>query len=367
MDLGGRPLFTPRGSDYKLAHKADRSCVFLGADGLCRIHAKYGSEAKPLACRMYPFRLIPLGSQVRVDLRFDCPIVSANKGRPIAEHAADLRKLLKVASANSDRQLAAPPLFGRVAMTWPQLVAITAAFERVLWDVSLDLTRRVTACINMSALLRDARIAELSGNKLDEFLDEVASNVQQTAIGDALPRTQPHRIERAVFRQMITIHARYDQVGVREPMLKRMATTLGMLAGRGTVPELREGFPRVEFAATERSMGTPSGDAAAAIERYLHVHLTGMGFFGAAFYQRSYLDGLNALLLTYPMICWIARAFAAGDSLSAPDVSCIERSLMIVDHQHGVTPTMNMPVTRSRSDLLHDRAILRRLVIWYGS
>src|SRR5437867_13126954 len=48
------------------------ACVFLGADNRCRIHAKFGSAAKPLACRIYPFMLIPAGEQWRLGLRFAC-------------------------------------------------------------------------------------------------------------------------------------------------------------------------------------------------------------------------------------------------------------------------------------------------------
>ena len=76
---------------------------------------------------------------------------------------------------------------------------------------------------------------------------------------------------------------------------------------------------------------------------------------------------MNALLLTYPLVCWFARAYAVEGGLSSPDASCVQRALMIVDHQHGVTPTMNMQGERSRSNYLHERATLRSFVIWYGS
>src|SRR6478609_9441324 len=40
------------GHDYRLAQRADGSCVFLMEDGLCQIHKEHGFDAKPLVCRM---------------------------------------------------------------------------------------------------------------------------------------------------------------------------------------------------------------------------------------------------------------------------------------------------------------------------
>src|SRR5208282_5963354 len=52
------PASAPR---YRLAHDAGHACVFLNPEGRCRIHEKFGSEAKPFACRLYPFQLIHAG------------------------------------------------------------------------------------------------------------------------------------------------------------------------------------------------------------------------------------------------------------------------------------------------------------------
>jgi hypothetical protein len=97
------------------------------------------------------------------------------------------------------------------------------------------------------------------------------------------------------------------------------------------------------------------------------MHLTSMGFFGPAFYGRSYLDGLNALLLTYPIVCWFARAIAASEGARTLTKESVERAMMIVDHQHGTTPLLNSGSVRALTVFLCDRAILRSLAIWYGT
>jgi hypothetical protein len=92
-----------------------------------------------------------------------------------------------------------------------------------------------------------------------------------------------------------------------------------------------------------------------------------LSFFGRTFYNRGYLDGMNALLLTYPLSCWFARVFARGNGLAEIDAACAEKALFVVDHQHGITPVLDMPTERFRAGMLCDRSNLRALAIWYGS
>jgi lysine-N-methylase len=391
LGLAGKPLFTPHGDDFQLAHHADSSCAFLQEDGRCRIHAVHGEAAKPLACRMFPFQFVPLGNQVRVDVRFNCAATSANLGRPITEHRADLLELLKTAvPAERAADMPVPPLHGSVQLTWEQLSRITKTFERVLLDVSLNITVRLTACVDLVELLREAPPEAFNGKALSEYLDEAAYIVTENALGDPLVadtraptptaslkgresggsqagKVAPSNTHLAAFRQVLAIYGCVDKVGVKARLWQRLTLQLRMLAGKGNVPTLQEGFPKVRFAGIENGRGIPSGDTALALERYLHVHLMAMGFFGPSFYNRSYLDGMSSLLFTYPLICWFARAYAASDGLPEINRSCVERALMIVDHQHGIASALDSPSERYRTNFLCERAVLRSLIIWYGS
>lgn len=366
LGLAGKALLTPSHEGFQLAHRADGACVFLSEDNRCRIHARYGEAAKPLACRLYPFSFVPLGNEARVDVRFDCPATAANRGRPITAHRPELLELVKQAVPEQASALPVPPLYDDVQLTWTQLCRITATFERVLLDVSLDLTRRIMACVNLVDILRHPRTAQ-AGRKLDDFLDGAAAEVQEAAVHETMRRIAPSGPQRMAFRQLLGVYGRMDQVGQKAQVGRRLNVSLRMLAGKGRVPPIREGFPPVAFAAIENARGIPVGGAAQALERYLHVHLVSMGFFGRSFYQRSYLDGMNALLLTYPLVCWLARAFAVSDGLPEPDAACVERALMLVDHQHGITPLLDIPSERFRARFLSERSVLRSLTLWYGS
>ena len=91
-EFKGVPYFVRRRGEFYLNHRADGGCVFLGADNLCRIHGKFGSAAKPLACRIYPFLLVPAGDHWNLGLRLACPSAAENKGRPLGAQLGDARE-----------------------------------------------------------------------------------------------------------------------------------------------------------------------------------------------------------------------------------------------------------------------------------
>jgi len=116
------PLFQREGRwgrRWQLHHK-DGGCVFLGEGGRCRIHEKFGAAAKPLACRIYPFVLVPAGDHWRVGLRFACPSVAGDKGGPLSQHLAEVREfagLLEKQNPVVDSQ-PPPPLQRGQRVSW---------------------------------------------------------------------------------------------------------------------------------------------------------------------------------------------------------------------------------------------------------
>ena len=78
---------------YRLALSAQNQCVFLTAQGRCRIHELHGEAAKPLLCRMFPFQLVSLEGYSLVTLRRHCPSAAADLGRTLEEQLADIRQL----------------------------------------------------------------------------------------------------------------------------------------------------------------------------------------------------------------------------------------------------------------------------------
>lgn len=367
LGLGDRPLFVSHGDHFQLAYREDGSCIFLNEQGLCRIHARFGEPAKPLACRLYPFRFVPLGSQVRVDVRFDCPATASNFGRPVAQYRTALLRVLPDVVPEQAADLPVPSLYGAMPATWAQLCRISETFAHILVNNSADLTRRMLACVNFAALLHSPRIVTLEGRKFSEFLETIANKVVETAATDTLPRVAPPGMVQTAFRQVLGIYGRIDRVGEKAQPMARLRNSLNVIGGRGEAPAFRPDFPQVAFGDIDAMRGTPANGAADALERYYHLRLTSMGFFGRAFYGFSYLDGMNSLLLTYPLINWFARAYAHGAGLDTPNAACMAHAIQIVDHQHGMLPLLKSAPQRMLTNFLAERSHLRKLIIWYGS
>src|SRR4029079_14221554 len=114
-DLKGVLFFVRAGgwfsSAYRLNHRPDGACVFLGSDNRCRIHAKHGSAAKPLACRIYPYALSPAGDHWKLGLRFACRSTDESGGKRLAEPLSEPREYAAVLEAQSGTEaISAPPV-----------------------------------------------------------------------------------------------------------------------------------------------------------------------------------------------------------------------------------------------------------------
>src|SRR5207302_635344 len=148
------PLFVRHGPwwarRYRLNHRGDGSCIFLSKEGRCRIHERFGAEAKPLACRIYPFMLIPAGGRWRVGLRFACPSAAKSEGRPLSVHETSLIHLGRELEQRTGQNLATlppPPLQAGQAVAWPDLLRFVQALTALVRDSRTPLEHRLRKCL----------------------------------------------------------------------------------------------------------------------------------------------------------------------------------------------------------------------------
>src|SRR5947209_3270223 len=157
-DLGGHEPFVRRGPFWArrthLNHRPDGSCVFLSDKGRCRIHEKFGYEAKPLPCRLFPFVLIPAGDHWRVGMRYACPSAAANKGRPMPEHLGDLRQFAALLAQREglkprpDGSLTPTPwVEGLRGPTWADVDRLSELLLGLLRNRRDPLERRLRKCL----------------------------------------------------------------------------------------------------------------------------------------------------------------------------------------------------------------------------
>lgn len=364
------------GADWSLNHRADGACVFLGEDNLCRIHAKFGSAGKPLACRVYPFLLVPAGDHWRVGLRFACPSVAQSHGRPLADQLADAREYAASFEESSPAAINAPPIplqAGQI-VPWADLLRIVAVISKTLADGEQPLERRWRKVLGLAALCRglhfdgggDAK-KMVTGVRLAEMLNILAEAVDEEVpqSADAVPR--PGWVGRMVFRPILALYVRKDHgadkgTAQRGPV-SRMFAAMSFARGGGRVPKVNAFIPEATFAAAEQPAGPLSPDADAMLTRYYRMKVESLQFCGPTNFGIPFWDGIESLAFTFPAILWQARVLAAG---GMPHDKAVLQSLRVVDDNFGFNKLLGQTRQKVALRLLAGRGELPRLIAWYA-
>jgi lysine-N-methylase len=369
----GTPLFDARGTT--LNHRPDGACVFLDDDARCRIHAKFGAAAKPLACRVYPFLLVPAGDHWRVGLRYACPSAAANDGRPLDQHLPDVREYAAQLEENEPaaKTQPPPPLRAGTLVPWDDVVRIVGVVAKVLGETGVPLERRWRNVLTLASLADGLTFdgggsakKAVTGGRLSELFHVLS----ETAAEETLPAEQvprPGRAGRVVFRQVLAVYARKDHGAERGTAQRsafgRVAAAVRFARGSGVVPKLHARLPDVPFSAGENPFGPLPEECDAQLTRYYRLKVQSIQFCGPTNFGVPFWEGLRSLALTLPVLMWLARVFGAGGE-SKP--AAVSRAVRVTDDNFGFNRLLGMGRQKFALRLLAARDDLPRLVAWYG-
>jgi lysine-N-methylase len=370
----GVPLFRAHGPpwarQYHLNHLADGSCVFLSPEGRCRIHERFGAAAKPLPCRLFPFILVPAGDHYRVGVRFACPSAAESKGRALAAHERELREFAtvleqreKLPSAGS--KAPPPPLQGRQSVEWPDLLRLIDALQKLLRNRADRVERRLRKCLAFAGLCRQAKFDTVKGQRLGELLDLLTAGLDGDVPADPAELTAPGWTGRLLFRQALALYARKDRGPNRGPAtfgrLSLLSAAWRYARGRGEAPRLHNWSPQTTFEKAEVPAGPLPADAEALLERYYLIKVGSLQFCGVTNFDMPVWEGLESLLLTFPILMWLRRGMS-----DLPPVQALTRALSIVDDNFGYHPALGSGRQRFALRLLARTGELERLIAWYA-
>jgi lysine-N-methylase len=373
-ELGGVSLIQGSGPPwarrYVLAQR-DNHCIFLTDQNRCRIHERHGANAKPLACRLFPFVLVPTDDHWRVSLRFACPSAARNQGKPLSEHSAELTRFAAELDSEATPQgsggarTRVPRLQLGQRVDWSELFRFADALQRLLETPSVPVQVRLRRCLALARICRQARFDRITGSRLGEFLDIVCAGLDSDVPLDSTTVPPPTWVGRVLFRQMAALYSRRDHGSERGPdMRNRLAllqAALRFARGVGRVPALHSAWPSVTFEQLDEPRGPLPEDAAAALARYYVVKVASMQFCGPTNFGMGFWQGFESLAATYPVIMWWARALA-----QRPDCAAITRAIEVVDYHFGFNPILGTWRQRFSLGILAERGELDRLIAWYS-
>ena len=379
-DFLGVPLFVRVGgwfsSAYRLNHRPDGACVFLGPDNRCRIHAKHGSAAKPLACRIYPYSLVPAGDHWKLGLRFACPSSAEDRGKPLAEHLSEAREFAAALEADAGTAAIAappPPLQRNQSVTWSDLFRISTALSKMMAEAEETIERRWRKVLFVVETLRKAKFdgggdakKAVTGGRLSELLHVLAEAAEDEVpdFPDELP--QPGWVGRTVFRPLVALYARKDTGADRGSAqgnaVSRLFSAIQFARGKGSVPQTHAAMPRATFADTDKPFGELSDAAESLLSRWARVKIESGQFCGPTNFDLMVWEGVESLALAFASAMWLARVLRAD---GRPLDDAIMMAVRIVDDNYGFNKLLGKR-QKSGLKLLSKRGELPKLVAWYG-
>jgi lysine-N-methylase len=316
-ELGG-PFWTAFRGRRWLRQREDGACVFLQQDGRCRVHARFGLEAKPLACQLFPFSFAPGSERTRVGVSFACSSVQRGAGAELSTHAADLRRM----QAELPEALApgeVPDLLRNVPGTAAEIEAVRAAIDGLLADGGIPWAMRLAGFAWVAQSLRVANLDQVRGDRLTELVTMLAAAAPAEV--PLLDAVQPSERSWRLLRQ--AVFARVEDPKIRELRQRgRLRTVLGQWRrsrawsrGVGMMPPV-SGWPAVAFdrqRAVVMPEPGPEGDAVGEIfVRWIRAALHGDRAWGAGLHGWPVFEGLGMTALNVLCAGWLARAHAAG-------------------------------------------------------
>jgi lysine-N-methylase len=362
----------PWAKRFRLAHQADGACVFLNEQGLCRIHAKFGEAAKPLACRIYPYAFHPAGKQATVSLRFSCPSVVANRGRTMSQNRHEIQTLARAVVPQGFERIPPPALTDRERLSWSDTLRFIDTLDLLLSGSEVSITVRLLRALSWLELVEQSRFDKLRGTRLTEFLDLIRqAAIDEVAHGNSASHefSDLSPMARMQFRLLAAQYARKDTAvdlssGWRGRWaLFRAATRFAR--GTGQVPVLQPVFRALPFETLEQPFGFPP-ESEELWTRYFRVKVSGLHFCGPAYYGVSLVEGFRSLALLFPATMWIARWLAASQNKTQLTQENVSQALTISDHHHGYSPIFGSFGFRKRVRTLAQMGAIPKLIQWYA-
>lgn len=399
----GRPVVQPISKGrYRLAHQDDGACVFLDENGLCRIHARFGEPAKPLACRVYPYAFHPSGDNITVSLRFSCPSVVQNLGQRVVDQRDVLRQVAQEIIPKAWKAANPPAIHGDQQLDWKDFRRFLTAFDEAFTDDSVDFATQLMRVLSWLELVEQSRFDTVRGGKLQDYLNLVTLAARRAQPDSQLPLLKPSGMGRLMFRQLVAQLLRHDTEATAQSgkatRLRLLADGLKFTMGRGRIPRLpdppsvvkvfgyhdghapehadsagdtdagnsRADKTRPRFSDVEAAFGGRCPEVDRLMVRYFRVKIQGLHFCGPANFQLNLLDGFRSLALMYPAALWVARIRAVSQRRQRLTLEDVQAALATVDHNYAYSPALGLRSSMKRLRMLGQMHQVTRLCGWYS-
>ncbi len=376
-ELGMAP-YVRLGRGFALNKRADGACIFLDDDGKCRIHRRFGFNAKPLACRLYPFTLTRYAERWQSGVRFDCPTVARSRGAPLGQHRAEVARLAAAVGNAVPLHVDRVELHKGLEGSREEVRCVINALEGWIREgqaAAAELEHRLRCAAWVTEMLCQARLAKVRGSRFAELVELLVQGAPAEL--EERPAQVATARQRKLLRQVAFAHGetssleemRLKVLGKARLIWRQLRRSRQFGRGRGPVPGRRPSdpsdptFERVE--AVRPAAGDDVEPIAELVTRYVRHRLETGGVAGAGHYGWPLFDGLQALWLSVVVVSWVARWNACEASREAISFEDVVAATGYVDRGAGRAPILGTSSQRMRTRYLTSEGGIQRLMDSY--
>ncbi|MEO8270771.1 MAG: YkgJ family cysteine cluster protein [Aureliella sp.] len=353
------------GSSLRLARRDDGTCIFLNEDGLCRIHAKFGLEAKPTMCRTFPMQLIPHEKHAVLTYRRACPSAAADRGTLANERVALIKQMVHDDCLKAEAIM--PPLLkSGEQRNWKTIRIVLESVGELLRDGRYPPVRRVVHALQFASNIDAAKTRRLTDHQIAELARTLVELMPQVAKLFFEDRKSPTGISKVLFRLTAVSCARLHPLCRHEAnwisRLDLAGTSWKCLRGSGKTPVLGNAFPAATFEYLEQPLGIKSPDVYLPLSRLIETTSESFLYALANRGRWSVTDSIRGLGLLFPIGMWLLRWQACHREPTMEDMLNI---VVALDRSQGYQP-LSGTQQRLKLAMLGFNGELERLVVWYA-
>jgi hypothetical protein len=342
VPVDNNPVTVIDGRPY-LAHDANGVCIYSDPETkLCRVQTRFGYDAKPLGCRLFPFNpAAVLPGVISCGVRFDCPAVQQNHGSPLTAHREQIVKLSgEMGLADGVEQAALdglkPDAAARLAESFAELAVGNAQTDPAVGSVGLLLAARHFRTLGENFLNDRKTMQEILPSLMTKFRERAAAQLEDAKLLGVT--------DRVLFRSWLANFMRRDEELLDHPhshRVRRMLQFTAILSGRGNLHNLGVEHPSVPLGDAQlfsRNTLEPSSPAVwDCWRRFMDGRLRALQFFGATLDGMAFFAGAQSLSATFALVSAAAkvRAAAAGRAGGRLEAADVEYAVGAVDHAFG--------------------------------
>jgi Fe-S-cluster containining protein len=329
-----------------LIGKKGGQCVFLDSDNLCLIHKHHGENAKPLACRTYPLDIFNWQDDVTsASFRYDCPAVSSQNGRKISALAKDISSIAKELSRK--RKFATAEYNRKLKPSLKNMRIIAAAYKNFILDTRFRPSMRIFAAAKLldfhSEPENSSDITEAGDCFSRDAIELVKRSIPalESIISEA---GKPNFHQRMVFRYILSGFIRSDEESAFKFLpvarLSRVKSILKFSLGAGSLDQISRHLPDTScIDPMESAEGMEwDEDAFDIYWNYLGSKLDSLHFCGYPCLNLSFEEGMQHLLITYPVLAHFSALLAKSDKREKINGKDVSKALSFIDHTFSRSP-----------------------------